>query len=236
MTLKTFLKYSLLTALSLTVLTVSPATFGAHIPDPAKALTNKQWGVSIEDPNRLEDLASWDLPVPSDLPITSCYGPRRLLHRYKEFHKGIDFGAPSQTSVYAVAYGKVIWRGSEPCSGKTLIVEHILSSGKSVLSIYRHLHNYNVKVGQLVDQGDLIALSGASGKKLVSTQPSGERGCISGPHLHIEFKLANDGVASKTLEWIVRKSHGHLSEYVHEANPSQFIPRLRSRCTRKISA
>src|SRR5262249_47405684 len=104
----------------------------------------------------------WQLPLAMVTKVTSCYGPRRLLDKFRDFHEGIDFHAQMKTPVVAVADGRVIWEGPSGCAGRTLVVEHTLSTGQTVFSIYKHLRGYLVKPGDVVSSGQHVAMSGAS--------------------------------------------------------------------------
>ena len=86
---------------------------------------------------------------------------------------GIDISVPEGTKVHAVASGTVVQkinRGAESF-GKWIEIRH--SDG--TCSVYAHLSNFDmVSVGQHVNKGDVIALSGNTGNS-------------TGPHLHFEL-------------------------------------------------
>lgn len=92
-------------------------------------------------------------------------------------HNGIDIITDTGTKVYAPGAGVVSFAGSRGGYGRTLEIEH----GFGYKTIYAHLESIKVKQGQHLQRGDLIALSGNSGK--LST----------GPHLHYEVR--NNGIA-----------------------------------------
>lgn len=109
--------------------------------------------------------------------ITSRFGFRTdpVTGKKGAFHAGIDLGVPIGTPVYAVADGIVeVAIGNRTHSkvsyGNYIKIKH--EDGNSTL--YGHLDKVFVKVGQTVKQGQLIGLSGNSGKS-------------TGPHLHFEF-------------------------------------------------
>ncbi len=104
-------------------------------------------------------------------PITSEFGYRELRGTYG-FHYGLDLGVPTRTKVRATGDGTVIragWRG-----GLGLTVEIAHQAGYS--TIYGHCSSLNVKAGDQVKAGDVIALSGSTGNS-------------TGPHLHYEMHL-----------------------------------------------
>ncbi len=100
-------------------------------------------------------------PLPSNYKtISSGYGYRTnpLSHK-KEFHNGIDLPAPKGTNIRTVAAGTVVkatWYGG---FGNCVIINH----GGGIMSLYGHCNSLNVKNGQYVNQGDVIAFVGTSG-------------------------------------------------------------------------
>lgn len=89
-------------------------------------------------------------------------------------HNGIDFHASEGTAVVAAAAGTVVvsrdsgWNGGY---GQYIVIKH--SNGTQTL--YAHLSSNVVSEGQEVSQGQLVGLSGATGKS-------------EGPHLHFEVR------------------------------------------------
>ena len=120
--------------------------------------------------------------VPAIIPISnkdltrtaSGFGWR--IHPYykiSKFHYGMDFTAPFGTDVYATGNGTVIGvLSSQRGLGKHLIIDH----GFGYTSIYAHLSNFNVRVGQKVQRGDIIGFIGSTGMSVAN-------------HLHYEIKL-----------------------------------------------
>lgn len=91
-------------------------------------------------------------------------------------HSGIDIAVPVGTSVKAIADGKVVAaRNGMRGYGTGVFIDHGLINGKHVVSEYGHLSSYNVKVGDSIKKGQIIAKSGNTG---VST----------GPHLHLTIR------------------------------------------------
>ena len=90
-------------------------------------------------------------------------------------HKGVDIGTPMGTPVLAAKAGKVTWASSNGGYGQCVIISH----GKGNSTLYGHLSGYNVKVGDMVSQGQVIAYSGNTGNS-------------TGPHLHFGI-MENDG-------------------------------------------
>lgn len=86
-------------------------------------------------------------------------------------HKGVDIGTPMGTPVLAAKAGKVTWASWNGGYGNCVIISH----GKGNSTLYGHLSSYNVKVGDSVSQGQVIAYSGSTGNS-------------TGPHLHFGIK------------------------------------------------
>ena len=85
------------------------------------------------------------------------------------FHYGLDIAVNVGTKVYAPADGKIKFAGNQGGFGKVVKIDH--SNGYR--TIFAHLSKINVKPGTKVKRGDLIALTGKSGRTV-------------GPHLHYE--------------------------------------------------
>ncbi|RYZ68934.1 MAG: M23 family metallopeptidase [Lysobacteraceae bacterium] len=83
-------------------------------------------------------------------------------------HSGMDIAAPTGTPVRAPAAGVVTFAGPDLyLTGGTLLLDH----GFGVSSNFLHLSRIDVKVGDRVEQGQVIAAVGATGR-------------ATGPHLH----------------------------------------------------
>ena len=103
--------------------------------------------------------------------LTSRFGKRKAPTKgASTYHKGVDWSIPVGTSVVASSGGEVIRAGWGSGYGYCVYIEH--PDGK--VTRYGHLSKVLVKVGQTVNQGEKIALSGNTG---IST----------GPHLHFEI-------------------------------------------------
>lgn len=101
-----------------------------------------------------------------------------------EFHSGIDIQADHSTLVRAPAAGTVAFAGHQPEYGVTLIIDH----GNEIKSLYGHLTRATVTVGQRVERGQVVALSGNTGRS-------------SGPHLHYEIQVKGQPVNPRSYLW-----------------------------------
>lgn len=103
---------------------------------------------------------------------------------YGEFHRGRDFAAQCGTDVFAAASGKVTFAGWHPYGGGNRVV---IDHGNGLETTYNHLSSFNVSVGQNVNRGDVIALSGTTGAS-------------TGCHLHFEVMV--NGQVVEPLGWL----------------------------------
>lgn len=95
------------------------------------------------------------------------------IYKISKFHNGMDFTAPEGTEVYATGNGTIVKvQSSQRGLGKHIIVDH----GFGYQSIYGHLSNFNVRVGQKVQRGEVIGYVGNTGLSVAN-------------HLHYEIKL-----------------------------------------------
>lgn len=103
--------------------------------------------------------------------ITSAYGYRNdPFSGNVSYHKGVDVAVPSGTEVRAVANGTVTASAYNSIGGNYVILTH----ENGTQSYYGHLQTRTVAKGDTVQQGDIIGLSGATGK-------------VTGPHLHFQL-------------------------------------------------
>lgn len=109
--------------------------------------------------------------APAQGRISGVYGSRRILNgQPRQPHYGLDFAVPTGTPLKAVAAGRVSLADSFHFFGNLVVIDH----GHGVNSLYAHLSAIEAQEGQMVGQGDRVALSGATGR-------------VTGPHLHFSF-------------------------------------------------
>ncbi len=87
-------------------------------------------------------------------------------------HNGVDYSAPTGTPVRSVGDGIVEFAGRQNGYGNVVQVQH--ANGRSTL--YAHLSRIDVRVGQRIEQSQLLGAVGATG-------------WATGPHLHFEFRV-----------------------------------------------
>lgn len=126
------------------------------------------------DLNRHDWKNGFILPVEGR--ISGQFGNQRIFNDIpKSPHSGVDIAAPAGTPVKASASGKVLLSGGNYFYGGNMV---ILDHGLGLQTIYMHLQETKVKVGQEVEKGDIIGLVGSTGRS-------------TGPHLHWGASLQN---------------------------------------------
>lgn len=117
-------------------------------------------------------------PVSDRAPITSPFGYR--IHPVlgsRRLHAGVDLGVPTGTSVLAVSAGVVRRASEDNVNGRVLVIDH----GHGVTTAYCHNQALKVEVGDRVEQGEVVALSGNTGRS-------------TGPHLHYQVEITDQPV------------------------------------------
>ena len=82
-------------------------------------------------------------------------------------HTGTDLKAAAGTEIVASNHGRVVLTGDFYFAGKSVVVDH----GAGLMTMYFHLSEIRVEAGAEVRKGEVIALSGMTGR-------------VTGPHLH----------------------------------------------------
>jgi murein DD-endopeptidase MepM/ murein hydrolase activator NlpD len=116
-------------------------------------------------------------PVPQDASASS-FGSRRIINGIPRApHAGTDLSAPAGTEVQAANHGRVVLVGNFFFAGGSVVLDH----GGGLFTMYFHLSEFKVEEGGLVRRGDVVGLSGATGR-------------VTGPHLHWGVRLNNSRI------------------------------------------
>ncbi|MDE3163456.1 MAG: M23 family metallopeptidase [Acidobacteriota bacterium] len=120
----------------------------------AASSAERQWQGNFQAPVRAE--------------ATDSFGTRRVFNgELASIHKGMDFRARSGTRIVADNAGTVVLARPLYYEGNCVILDH----GLGLFTMSMHLSRIRVREGQHVRQGQLLGLSGATGR-------------VTGPHLH----------------------------------------------------
>jgi murein DD-endopeptidase MepM/ murein hydrolase activator NlpD len=112
------------------------------------------------------------LPPLHHAPESDSFGNQRLFNgKLASVHRGLDYHAKQGTPVAAINSGRVVLARPLYYEGGCVVIDH----GLGLMSVYMHLSKINVAVGKRVGRGQIIALSGASGR-------------ATGPHLHLGIR------------------------------------------------
>lgn len=147
-------------------------------PDPRKAEQSRLlWSVMNEfevesqySPNTLI------LPIEDEWIESSSFG---LVREYiyddgsnaYSRHSGVDMAAPLGTELVAVGFGKIVLAEEFIVTGKTVVLEIM----PGLYSLYYHLDEIDVQVGDMINRGDRIGTVGMTG-------------LATGAHLHWEMR------------------------------------------------
>jgi murein DD-endopeptidase MepM/ murein hydrolase activator NlpD len=111
--------------------------------------------------------------VPLQSKITSEFGKARVYNgSLKGYHSGTDFRAKVGTPIIAANRGRVALVKRRFYSGGTVLLDH----GEGIYTCYFHMSAFSVKEGEIVQRGEVLGLSGKSGR-------------VTGPHLHFSARI-----------------------------------------------
>ncbi|NDJ27548.1 M23 family metallopeptidase [Campylobacter sp. MIT 19-121] len=131
-----------------------------------------------------EALFDGEFILPLNSSITSKFGSARVFNNtLASYHSGTDFRASVGTPIKAANDGIVRIAKDRYYAGGSIVIDH----GYQIFSQYYHLSELKVKVGQKVKKGQIIALSGDSGR-------------VTGAHLH--FGIFAGGTQVDPIDFI----------------------------------
>ncbi len=134
--------------------------FGLWLPRPGGA------GRRVRGP-----LASDTVTTPTMWPLTERgFVTQSLLDGARGDHPGVDIAVPSGSYIRAAGGGEVIEAARDPEYGLFVLIDH----GNNLRTRYGHASYLAVERGRIVRQGEVIALTGSTGRS-------------TAPHLHFEI-------------------------------------------------
>tara|TARA_R110001583_G_scaffold41168_2_gene131125 strand:+ start:260 stop:1108 length:849 start_codon:yes stop_codon:yes gene_type:complete len=155
------------------------------IKDKRKVNPNKldMTRINTEKSRMLGALASWSEPEstttrfqrPVPGPFSSPFGLRRYFNdQPRKPHSGLDIAAAKGTAIQAPAPGVVMDTGDYFFNGRNIILDH----GRGLITMYSHMEQIDVAIGDHVSTGTVLGTVGNSGR-------------VTGPHLHWTVSLNN---------------------------------------------
>jgi murein DD-endopeptidase MepM/ murein hydrolase activator NlpD len=140
--------------------------------------TEKQWD------------STFRMPLDGKIRVTSIFATRRCYScpvggKPTSYHGGMDMAAAEGTPVHAPAAGTIVLSEKLAVRGNVIIIDH----GMGVFTLLAHNSKLIAQVGQTVQKGEVVSLSGNTGLS-------------NGPHLHWEVHVSGPPV--DPLEWVNR--------------------------------
>lgn len=121
--------------------------------------------------------------APTMWPLTeSGFVTQSLLEGARGSHPGVDIAVPSGSYMRAAGGGEVIEAAQDPVYGLFVLIDH----GNGHLTRYGHASHLAVERGQRVRQGEVIGLTGSTGRS-------------TAPHLHFEILRNNRPIDPLTM-------------------------------------
>jgi murein DD-endopeptidase MepM/ murein hydrolase activator NlpD len=120
-------------------------------------------------------------PVPGT--VVSSFGKLSVYNgEPRSAHSGVDLRAKTGTPVKAPGAGRVVLAKNLYFAGNAVIIDH----GLGLYSYLAHLSEFSVREGEMVSKGQVVGLSGRTGR-------------VSGPHLHWSVRVNNSRVDPLSL-------------------------------------
>ena len=110
-----------------------------------------------------------DFVAPAEAANSDVFGSQRIFNgKAQRPHLGLDYRVPTGTPVAAMNDGTVLLARSLYFEGNCVVIDH----GQGLLTLFFHLSEFKVKEGDVVKRGQIVGLSGGTGR-------------ATGPHLHV---------------------------------------------------
>ena len=130
-----------------------------------------------------EPLWSGRFQPPAAAETSGVFGSARMFNGVKKSqHTGLDFRVSTGTPIHATNSGTVILARPLYFEGNCVTIDH----GQGLLTLYMHLSEIKVKEGDKVEAGQLLGLSGGTGR-------------ATAPHLHFAVRWRGEYLNPATL-------------------------------------
>jgi murein DD-endopeptidase MepM/ murein hydrolase activator NlpD len=129
--------------------------------------------------------ALWAGPFlfPAKASVSGVFGSARVFNGVKRNqHQGLDFRVHTGTPIHAANAGKVVLARNLYFEGNCVAIDH----GQGLMTLYLHLSQFKVKEGDQVRKGQLLGLSGGTGR-------------ATAPHLHFAVRWQGEYLNPATL-------------------------------------
>jgi hypothetical protein len=156
-------------------LTVAPKFVEPPAEEQARIKAESELKEKVFSTSADQPLWEGDFHAPVTAEATDSFGTRRMFNgKLASVHKGADFRAGTGTPVHAGNSGVVVIARPLYFEGNCVVIDH----GLGIYTLYMHFSRIDVKEGQRVKAGELLGLSGATGR-------------VTGPHLHWAVRWEN---------------------------------------------
>jgi murein DD-endopeptidase MepM/ murein hydrolase activator NlpD len=120
---------------------------------------------------------------PAEAEVSGVFGSARVFNGVKKSqHTGLDFRVTTGTQVKATNSGTVILARPLYFEGNCVMIDH----GQGLITLYLHLSEFKVKEGDAVEKGQIVGLSGGTGR-------------ATAPHLHFAVRWRGEYLDPRTL-------------------------------------
>lgn len=155
-------------------ISVNPLKVNPKAPDVKKRIAKEYYKAmkiygTVTNKSYMKD--QFIMPIESK--ITSAFGKARVYNgSHKGYHSGTDFRAKTGTNIIAANTGIAVLVQKRFYSGGTVLLDH----GMGIYTCYFHMSEFHVNEGEMVQRGEILGLSGQSGR-------------VTGPHLHFSARI-----------------------------------------------
>jgi murein DD-endopeptidase MepM/ murein hydrolase activator NlpD len=154
--------------------------------------------------------------------ITSGFGMRmHPLLGYSKMHKGVDFGAPTGTPIYAAGSGTIIEIGRKGAYGNYIRIRH----NGEYQTAYAHMSKFakGLRKGDKVKQGDVIGYVGTTGRS-------------TGPHLHYEIMAGGTQINPAKVKTVASNKLTGKQLKAFQAHMAKLDAELREQAVQQLIA
>ena len=154
--------------------------------------------------------------------ITSGFGMRmHPLLGFSKMHKGIDFGAPTGTPIYAAGSGSIVEIGKKGSYGNYVRIRH----NSEYQTAYAHMSKFakGLNKGDKVKQGDVIGYVGTTGRS-------------TGPHLHYEILIGGAQINPAKVKNVASNKLGGKDLKAFQAQMAKIDAELREQAKQHLIA